>query len=526
MVRSLGRTFRSSAMDLHSASIFLLSVVALDLARRLLAKCVSEKSTLPYPPGPKPIPFVGNIFGINAAAPWVTYQEWGRKYGDIVYSRLLNQSIIILNSEKSAKALLDQRSYNYSDRPYMATTDFIGWTFNSVMIRYSNRWRVHRRIFHQAFRPDAAINYRPIQMSKVHQLLQNLLESPGDYDRHLQTLSASIIMALAYGYQSAPRNDPLVEVVETALSLAISELTSEKAALLGAFPILKQIPPWFPGAGFKRNALKCRKSFAEILETPYRFTKKSMASGTATPSMVFDLLNRMKDNPDPSLEQALKEASATAFIAAAETSFSVLTIFLLAMVLHPSVQERAQAEIDSVVSEGRLPDFDDRSSMPYVEAVLRETLRWYPAVPLGVPHAATKSDEYEGYFIPEGATVAVNIWAIARDENTYPEPSLFKPERFLTADGKLTDDTAGYAFGFGRRICVGRYVADASLWATMVSMLALFKLSKAKDEYGNEIDFKPEWTTGVTIHPVKFPCCIQPRVAGMNTEKLAQMIPL
>ncbi|EGN99055.1 hypothetical protein SERLA73DRAFT_54575 [Serpula lacrymans var. lacrymans S7.3] len=98
--------------------------------------------------------------------------------------------------------------------------------------------------------------------------------------------------------------------------------------------------------------------------------------------MVSDVLGRGKGD-DPQLEQVLKNASATAYGAGSDTTSSSLLIFVLAMVLYPHVQERAQAEIDAVVGRDRLPRFDDRPSLPYIEAILRETLRWHPVTPLG-----------------------------------------------------------------------------------------------------------------------------------------------
>lgn len=194
------------------------------------------------------------------------------------------------------------------------------------------------------------------------------------------------------------------------------------------------------------------------------------------------------------------------------------------MVLNPEVQKRAQAEIDRVVGSDRLPDFGDRISMPYIEAVLRETMRFYPIAPLGIPHAAVNDDVYEGYLIPKGITILGNIWAMTHDATKYPAPFEFKPERFFTSSGELNDDHVTPVWGWGRRICVGRYVADASLWSAITSMLAVFDFLKAMDEDGKDIDFEPRWTPGVASRPVNFPCRIIPRRRDMGVEKLTSLI--
>ncbi|KAG2062633.1 cytochrome P450, partial [Suillus decipiens] len=170
-------------------------------------------------------------------------------------------------------------------------------------------------------------------------------------------------------------------------------------------------------------------------------------------------------------------------------------------------QARAQAEIDCVIGEalGRLPDWDDRASMPYVNAIIQETLRWFPVIPLGIPHATVDDDVYEGHFIPKGATVMANTWAMARNPEKYPNPKMFIPERHMS---KVTTeaeepsahhgrDEISYAFGFGRRVCVGRHVADASLFAAIVNILAVFQIERVPGwNIGLDAEGVP-WTTGL-----------------------------
>ncbi|KAG1804990.1 cytochrome P450 [Suillus plorans] len=481
---------------------------------------------LPLPPGPKPLPVVGNVLGLKIDEPWITYTHWGATYGELVYSRLLNQEIILINTEKVARDLLERRSNNYSDRPGILclTNDFVGWSFNSVMIKYNDRWRLHRRLFHQAFRPEAAFTYQSMQLRKARELLSNLLEDPVNWRAHVQTHSVSIIMSVVYGYEPGLRDDPIITIVERAVDLAVSSIKPEVAAFLGAFPFLQHVPSWFPGASFKRTAVLSTKYAKEMIEAPFQYVQENLASGSASPSMVADSLRKAEDqNASETYVKAIKESAVTAFAAASETTSSTMFIFILTMLQNPEVQARAQAEIDSVVGSVRLPNFEDRASLPYVEAVLREVLRWHPAVPLSIPHAATNDDVYNGYFIPQGATIITNTWAITHNEAKYPSPDEFKPERFFGADGKLNDDTVNVAFGAGRRICVGRYIADASIWSAMVSILAIFDIKKCKDEQGNDINVNPKFTAGITSYPLPFPCLFVPRQKEFDTEKLDAM---
>jgi len=203
---------------------------------------------------------------------------------------------------------------------------------------------------------------------------------------------------------------------------------------------------------------------------------------------------------------------------------SVLMTFTLAMVENPRVWKRAQADINAIVGLDRLPEFNDRPHLPYIDAVIREAMRWMPVGPLGIPHATTTSDVYKNYYIPKGAIVIANIWAMSRDQARYPDPDKFIPERFLDKEGKLTDDDpAQYIFGFGRRVCPGRHTADASLWCGIATLLATVDFNLAKDADGKDITFTATFSSGVSLHPNPFPCELTPR-AHVSKEYLERVL--
>ncbi|KAH7920190.1 cytochrome P450 [Leucogyrophana mollusca] len=486
------------------------------VASALVRKYYRSTATLRLPPGPPRLPIVGNALDIKPDEPWITYTQWGEIYGDLMYTRILNLDIIIINSEDMAKSLLEKRSNNYSDRPLVSINELFGLSAISALLEYGDTWRLHRKILHQAFRPIKVATYLPTQLQKARELLINLHNSPTDFQAHFQLFSASIIMSVMYGYTTAPREDPVVKVVKRAADALTRAVPPESAALLMSYPALKLIPAWFPGASFKREALLCRKYVAEMVEVPFKYVLDKMAMDGAVPCVVSDALSA-GDAIDANHLEAIKCTSATAFVAGAETVTSALANFVLSMILYPHAQRRAQAEIDDVVGTNRLPGPDDRNSLPYVEAVMRETLRWHPVLPLGVAHAATNDDIFEGYTIPKGTTVVVNSWAISRDEARFPNASEFKPERWLAADGTLIDDTPDFCFGFGRRFCPGKPLTEATMRSGIASMLAIFDFSKSED-------FEPKWTFAATSHPIPFPCQITPRSPSLSSEKLTQLI--
>ncbi|KAJ7672747.1 cytochrome P450 [Mycena rosella] len=390
-------------------------------------------------------------------------------------------------------------------------TDLIGWDFSVVLMPYTEKWRKHRRLFQQFFRPDAARTYRPIQMTKIHDFLRGLLSRPEDFVALYKTVAAAIIMATMYGYQIEPIEDHFVTLSEEAVKM-LTDTFLPGAAAVNAFPFLRHLPGWLPGCGFQYFAAECRKRTEEMQQGPFDFVKENMLEGTHTKSVVATLLEvNQVEGGSYQLEQVIRAFSATAYAGGADTTVSSLGTFFYAMAVHPEIQQKAQSEIDNVIGTHRLPEFEDRPSLPYIEALYREVMRWKPVLPLGVAHATIADDIYEGYFIPKGATIISNIWAMTHDESIYPEPDRFNPDRFFTADGELNDDDTVLAFGFGRRICVGRHTADATVWATITSVLSAFTIAKAKDEAGNEIDIDPVYSDGSISHPQPFQCSIAPR---------------
>jgi len=350
-----------------------------------------------------------------------------------------------------------------------------------------------------------------------------LLDTPKEYEKHFKTLSAAISMAVVYGYDIAPNNDPFVTKIDRFVDLFRAVLTPERAALLGAFPFLARIPTWLPGGRYNREAAECRALAAKVLNDPVTYVKDNMASGTARKSLVYNLLEKENGNHD---EETVKAVATSLFLGGTETTSSSFLMFLLAMVLNPNVQTKAQEEIDRVVGNERLPNFDDRPDLPYTEGVYLETLRWWPVVPLALPHMTSTSDIYEGMYIPKGAIVLLNMWAMAHDEMCFPEPMAFKPERHLTPNGTLAEGISYHAFSFGRRICPGIHTAERTLWVAIVSMLATLCIAKTKNDFGEEVDVKPEFTTGLTIAPKPFVCSITARspsaerlVLGRNTDE-------
>ncbi|KAF8889559.1 cytochrome P450 [Gymnopilus junonius] len=470
---------------------------------KVISYWLKNSQSAPYPPGPKPKPLIGNALDLPTSSSPEMYVEWGKKYqSDFVYASALD-----------ADEILDRRARKYSDRPALPILKLMDWEWNLASQRYGASWRFHRTICQQNFRAVAARDYYPPILEKTHEMLHRLLEDPDNFEEHNKMLSISIPMMTMYGYEVKSFQDSCIVAADESLRLGAS-LLLPGGTWINVIPALRYIPSWFPGATARRDAAKIRELTKEVQRIPLEFVKKEVENGTAIPSFVSNFLRKKRNaGALQAEEEAVYNIANTVCSAASDTTISATSAFFYLMAVNPDIQRKAQAEIDRVVGTNRLPDFEDRASLPYIEALYREVLRFAPPIPLGLPHALTEDDYYKGYYIPKGDTVVLgNIWAMTRDEDLYPDPLKFKPERFLDKDGNVNDDKRVLAYGFGRRVCAGKYIASATTWIVMASVLACFNIEKAKDEFGNEIGIKDDYDDfGILRHKSKFRCSFVPR---------------
>jgi cytochrome P450 len=165
--------------------------------------------------------------------------------------------------------------------------------------------------------------------------------------------------------------------------------------------------------------------------------------------------------------------------------------WMLAMLAYPETQVRAHAELDAVIGRTRLPTFADYPHLPYIRAMVKELLRWKPVAPIITPHRATEDDWYEGMFIPKGAICLANAWHMNRDPEIFGKNTEdFDPARYLDASGGLAPGISDlkkdghFTYGFGSRACVGRHMADNSLFINIAILLWAMKIERKKDASG------------------------------------------
>jgi len=465
-----------------------------------------------YPPGPRPLPLIGNLFDIPKEFSWLSYVQLSKKYGDVLSLHVFGQVIVVLNSTKAAKDLLDRRSHIYSDRPVIPIYEMMKWGWLVPLARYTESWRQARKVLDRSLRPSAIAAYRSVQQTKAHALLSRMLKNPDEWEAHLEHLSGELILSMGYGYEIQGPDDRKVDVVRRFAQLA-AETTLPGALLVNDLPFLRYIPEYLSRLSYKPLARYGFDIGQEVFHDPMAFVKESILNGTAQPSLALDNLQEIeklggKERQDA--EESISGALGSMYVAGTDTTVSTIMSFFVAVLLHPDIQTKAQEELDAVTGKERLPTFEDRPQLPFVDAVCKELQRWRPSVPLGVPHATTEDDVYKGFFIPKGALVLGNAWAMLHDPEVYPEPDAFKPERFLNSDGSLRDDPVlAAAFGFGRRVCPGRHFADAMIFIAVASLLSVFNIKNSNDADGQPNVYS---YTGFGItRPNPFSCIITPR---------------
>ncbi|EPT01064.1 hypothetical protein FOMPIDRAFT_112035 [Fomitopsis schrenkii] len=476
---------------------------------------------------PKQLPFIGNVHQLPAVDQHKTFAQWGAKYGDVVFAKFFQQPVIILNSAQAAIDLMEKRGAKYSGRPrFTFQRELVEWLYASAWMGCNDVWRQQRKWFQQMLMSKSSVeSYQPLQRREVNRLLLDLLNNPADFQYHMKRFAAAVILELGYGRTITGLDDDFIRLVEKGVSEALSGTGSGPGSgLVDFFPILRFLPSWLPGAGFQKIAASAREGIRVVEDIPFEQVQREMSDGTAKDSFTKDMieLGQAKGDLSPETVSSMKGAAGMLYVAGTDTSLTPLVMLILEMTLHPEVLKKAQDEISRIVGDTRLPDFEDRPQLPYVECVLRELYRYCPSGALGIPHAVIEDDVYRGYHIPKGATVIANIWAMMRDTEHYADPEVFRPERFLEIDPGSdfeTWDPKKLVFGFGRRVCPGAHLADNSVWLVIARVIATLDIRKAHDETGAEITPNPILHSGTVTHPEPFLCNIRPR-----SEKARQLI--
>ncbi|KAK7443507.1 hypothetical protein VKT23_015679 [Stygiomarasmius scandens] len=467
-------------------------------------------------PGPKGLPILGNLLQVPRSCAWLKFTEWRKKYGDLIYLNVAGQDIVVIGNSKIAADLLDRRSAIYSDRPKNIVARLLTGDMVFAFSQHDDLWRTMRRGSQEALGPQITKKYCTMQEVEGIILLGDLLKDPDNWDAHLRRAAASLVISVIYGVPPI-RNylDPDIVRVNLFVERAL-HAAAPGSFLVEYFTWMQYLPRWM--SPWRRYAEDTFKRDSVMFENLFADAKKRLASGDETPSVAADVI---RDNKSLGMsDQQAAWFSATLYAAGSETTSGQVAWVILAMILYPETQKKAQEELDRVVGRGRLPTFRDYESLPYIRAIVKEILRWRGVGPLAVPHRLCQDDVYDGYYLKKDTICVVNVWALNRDPDVYgADADDFNPSRHLDSSGKLapavpdTKDENHHTFGFGRRICVGRHLSKNSMFMQIASLLWAFEITPGKDANGNIVlpDPMDGIDDGLVVRPPDFPATIKPR---------------
>ncbi|KAL6901166.1 cytochrome P450 [Trichoderma evansii] len=469
------------------------------------------------PPGPKGLPLIGNIFDLpgDGTPDFVHWRSITDKYGPLASITFMGQPMIIIANKEDAQEILEKKCSTSSTRPNFVFGHYAGFGGIVSAQQHGKEFKLHRKFMHRGLGTKLLVSkYADIQELHAGLLVQETRKAPENIIQHLENHANAVMLKLLYGYNINPHgDDPLVKLNDR-VNINFFRALDAFGRLVEFLPMMKQLPDWFPGTKFKAEAKKHNPYVKAYGEVPYKFTRRQMMNDKAMDSYVAKLVQEYigdTEEPNEADEHAIMWSAGGLQVGGAETTVTTITGFILGAIMFPDVLRKAQEEVDRVTGGTRMPVLADREQMPFIDATVSEALRWFTLTPMGVPHAVSVDTTYKGYFLPKGAILSWTSWDFCHDPSVYRDPYKFDPERFLAPRNE--PNAKWTAFGFGRRICPGRHLAEASLFLNMASLVAFFDFSKKVDEQGNVLEPKLaiDPIRSAAARPAAFPFKVTPR---------------
>ncbi|PVH69065.1 cytochrome P450 [Cadophora sp. DSE1049] len=421
---------------------------------------------------------------------WLQFNAWAVLYGPIFRLKLGSREHVVISSEAIANELLRERGNIYSSREQLPmAAALVSDNLRPLMLPYNDRWRRGRKLMHRIAMPVVAATYEPAQSHESKRLVYHLLRDPAGYDKHFQLYSGGLIFRIGYGKRLLSSDEPYLRRI-VAVNHNLERIASPGAYLVDTVPVLKYLPTWI--APFKKEAARLHAEELELFRQLLSDVRTEAQQGRSNPCFALTFINE-QDKFELSDDEGAYVVG-TMFEAGSGTTAAAMVSLCQIMTLYPEWQKPMWEEVDRVCGD-RMPEFADLPKLPTVRATIKEVLRWRPVTAGGVPHQLTRDDVYNGYFLPAGAIVHANQWAIHRDPTLYPDPEQFNPTRWLLPEyptykeplSKYPNLQNFSAFGFGRRICPGMNIAERSLYILTARIAWACRISKTRDLEGREI---------------------------------------
>ncbi|XP_076154106.1 cytochrome P450 2F2-like [Alosa pseudoharengus] len=429
-----------------------------------------------FPPGPRALPLLGNLLEINPQQPLKTLDKLAERYGPVYSLYFGPRPAVVLASQKVIREALVSKATEFAGRPNHLMVCHITQCKGVVLADYGPKWQEHRRFALTTLR-----NFGMGKRSMEEKILEETQHICAEVEKHAEKsmdpqhlfhfAASDIICSIIFGSRF-DYDDPYFKN----LILMIEELTK---LVFDPWAILYEIAPFI-----RSLPLPCKRAFdlhdgvQGHIQNAVAEHKDSWVSGQPR-DLIDCYLDELEKRADKGTTFEDSQLAAMLFdllIAGTDTTSNTLRTATLYLMTHPHIQERCYQEIEEVLGSREQVCFEDRLSMPYIQAMIHEAQRLADTVPLSMFHTTTTDTHIQGYNIPKGTVVIPFLSSALREEGQWKFPHDFNPENFLNETGEFVKPDAFMPFSAGSRMCLGEGLARMELFLILVTLLRRFRL--------------------------------------------------
>ncbi|KAL0921508.1 hypothetical protein M5K25_008587 [Dendrobium thyrsiflorum] len=452
-------------MESPLISILLPSILC-TLLILLIKKLTIHKTSNPsnFPPSPWKLPIIGNLHQLLGEAPHRRLQNLAKTYGPLFHLKLGEINLIVITSSEIVHDIFKTHDIKFASRPELMAGKIILYNYaNFGLAPYGKTWSKLRKIcIVEVLSLKRVMSFKFIREEEGNNLMEKIMmakRSPVNLSEMLLSLSNVTIARAAFGKGSTQQKRFLLAMKKTLENLS-------------GFNVADMFPSWsFVGeiSGLRHAMEKVHEEMDGVLNEIIEDHEGKKLDGDDNNEDVVDVLLRIKRNGEMDLPLTMENVKGS------DTSSNTIVWAMTELIRHPKVMQKAQLEVRKVLNGKRILEEQDISKLPYLNQVIKESLRLHPPAPLLLPRLCRETVELAGYTIPAGSRVLINAWAIMRDPKYWKDPEIFRPERF--EETTLDFGVANFEFipfGGGRRICPGVTFALASMELWLAQLLFYF----------------------------------------------------